>query len=207
MRIHVIIRKLTKSDALLIYFSRIAEIKSEFNRCLARVTDSKFFQFILEHKRPVALFLYITWLAGCGYWFYQLMIIDVKPKDNLGLVVTDSRDALAILFFGAIGSVFVLSFLFFIIKFIYNLFHNGIESFFSVRWHSLVRPASYLVILYFAFSFTGTIKSTGLTAYNQIAGLFHTSEQYNLILEKDIPDDLEKKLSSLLKMIEKDNQK
>ena len=189
---------------------RIHEIAAQFrftlNLYLAKVTDSKPFQFFLEHKRQVAIFLYTAWLLGCGYWLYQLMIIDVKPNANLGLVLTDSRDALVILFFGTLGSVFVLFFAWFMIKFIYNLFHDGIESFFSSRWHSLVKPASYLVVLCFAFSFTGTIKAAGLTAYNQIVELVHTSKQHNIIIEKEIPDDLEKKLSRLMNIIEKDGQ-
>jgi len=204
MRIEGIITKLTKIDALLKLHSWLADIKSACSLYLAKVTDSKLFQLILEHKRPVSLFLYFLWLAGCGFWLYQLMITDVKPKENFGLVLTDSRDALAILCFGALGAVFVLAAVVFLIKFIYNLFHDGMESFFSVRWHAIVRPASYLLVLCCAFSFTGTIKSTGLTAYNQIAGLFRTSQQHSIILEKDIPDDLEKKLSGLMKMIEKD---
>lgn len=206
MRIRGTFKKLLESDVLLKVISRIAKIKSKFNLYLAAVTDSKLFQLVLEYKRPLAIFLYTIWLAGCGYWFYQLMIIDVTPKDNLGLVVNDSRDALAILFFGTIGAVFVLLLALFIIKFMYNLFHNGIETFFSVRWHSLVRPASYLLILCFAFLFTGTVKATGLTAYNQVAGLFHISKQHNIIIEKEVPDNLEKKLSELMKMIEKDRQ-
>lgn len=206
MSIRGTIRKLLLVDALQKFLSRNADIKYKYNLYLAKITDSKPFQFILEHKRPVALLLYVMWLAGCAYWFYELMIIDAKPKDNLGFVVTDSRDALAILFFGALGSVFVLSFALFIIKFIYNLFHNGIESFFSNRWHSLVRPASYLVILCFAFSFTGPIKTAGLTGYNQVAELVHTSRQHTIIMDKETADDLERKLSGLLKTIRKDNQ-
>lgn len=206
MKLHGIFRKLTNTDALLKFFSGIAVIKSKCNLYLAKITDSKPFQFILEHIRPVALFLYVILLVGCGYWFYELMIIDAKPKYSLGLVVTDSRDALAILFFGALGSVFVISFALFIIKFIYNLFHNGIESFFSNRWHALVRPASYLVILCFAFSFTGPIKTAGLTGYNQVAELVHTSRQHTIIMDKETADDLERKLSGLMKTIQKDNQ-
>jgi hypothetical protein len=206
MRIHRAIRKLIKSDALLKFFSGYEGIKSEFNLYLAKITDSKPFQLIQEYKRPVALFLHIMWLAGFGYWCYHLMTISVRPKDNLGLVVTDSRDALAILFFGTLGVIFVLSFVFFIIKFIYNLFHEGIESLFSVRWHSLVKPVSYLVILCCAFSFTATIKATGLTAYNQIAELVHASQRHSLVVEKEMPDDLEKKLSSLIKILEKDGR-
>lgn len=210
MKINDIIKRLTNSDKRPQFLSHIRDINIEFHsklaRLIARLTDSKPFRLFIKYKKPVELFLYIMWLAGCGYWFYHLMITDVTPSDNLGLGVTDSRDALAILFFGTLGSVFVLFFVLFTIKFIYNLFHEGIESLFSVRWHSLVKPASYLVILCWAFSFTGTIKATGLAAYNQIAELFHTSQQHTLVVEKEIPEDLERKLSGLMKMIEKDEQ-
>jgi hypothetical protein len=92
------------------------------------------------------------------------------------------------------------------VKFLYNLYHDGIESLFSIRWHSLLKPAGYLVILYFVFPFTGTIKAAGLTAYNQIVELVHKSKQSSIVLEQEIPDDLEKKIPGLMKFIEKDGQ-
>jgi hypothetical protein len=59
-----------------------AQFRFTLNLYLAKVADSKPFQFCLEHKRPVTIFLYIVLLTGFGYWFYQLMIIDVKPDAN-----------------------------------------------------------------------------------------------------------------------------
>jgi hypothetical protein len=143
------------------------------------------------------------WIIGCCFWIYDLIFMDVSPGADMGMSINDSRDALAILFFGTIGSVFVSFFAFFIIKLTYNLFHDGVESFFSVKWHSLVKPVSYLVILYCAHSFTGAIKLAGMTAYNQVAGLIHTSRQNTLVIQKEAPADLEHKLNNLLKMIEK----
>lgn len=206
MRIQRMIIKLIKGDVLLKLFCMIADIKYKYNQYLAKVTDSKPFRLIDEYKRPIVFFLYLMWVAGCGYWVYQLMMVDAKPKDSLGLEMTDSRDALAILFFGTLFSVFVLFIAWFIIKFIYNLFHNGIESFFSVRWHSLVKPVSYLGILCLAFSFTGPIKAAGLTAYNQVAGLVHTSRRHTIVIDNETAGDIERKLSVLMKMIGKDNQ-
>ncbi len=210
MRINEWMKYFPKSDKLTQFFLRIADSYAEFCSELTllstRITDSKPFQLFIEYKRYIALVLYMIWLIGCGYWFYQLMIIDVKPKTDLGLILTDSRDALVILFFGAIGSIFVVFFVFFIIKLIYNLFHDGIESLFSVHWHSLVKPVCYLAILYVAFPFTGTIKVAGMTAYNQVAELIHTSRHRDIILEKEGPDDLEGKLNKLLKLIEKNKQ-
>lgn len=210
MRINEWMKYFPKSDKLTQIFLRGADIYAEFHSKLtlffARITDSKPVQLFIEYQRYIALSLYLIWLIGCGYWFYQLMIIDVKPKTNPGLILTDSRDALVILFFGAIGSIFVVFFVFFIIKLIYNLFRDGIESLFPVQWHLLVKPLCYLVILYVVFPFTGTIKVAGMTAYNQVAELIHTSRQRDIILEKEVPDDLEGKLNKLLKLVEKNKQ-
>ncbi|MEW6600985.1 MAG: hypothetical protein AB1499_08435 [Nitrospirota bacterium] len=206
MKIQWLTNKFAENDTMQKFFTWTEEIRSDFNLYLAKVTDSKFFQLIHRHKKSVAAVLNIIWIAGCGYWLYHMMNMDVKPKEDMGLVVTDSRDALTLLFFGALGFVFVLFFIFFVVKFVYNMFHDGIESCFSIRWHSIVKPVSYLMILYFVFPFTGTIKAAGLTAYNQVAGLLDTSLQHDLVIEKQIPDDLEKKLSGLMKLIEKDGQ-
>ena len=59
------------------------------------------------------------------------------------------------------------------------------------------------MILYCAHSFTGAIKLAGMTAYNQVPGLVHTSRQNTLVIQKEAPADLEHKLNNLLKMIEK----
>jgi hypothetical protein len=177
------------------------------SKFLARAGDSTPLRLFIEHKRQIALFLYITWLIGCGYWFYQLMIIDVKPKADPGLVLTDSRDALVLLFFGIIGFVFVAFFAFFAIKYIHNLFQGGIESLFSVRWHSVVKPVSYLVILYFSFSYIGTIKMAGLTAYSQVAEIVQKSKQHDVIIIKNNSEDVEEKVSGLLNLMDRKGQK
>ncbi|MBI4681790.1 MAG: hypothetical protein HY757_01615 [Nitrospirae bacterium] len=210
MRINEWMKYLPKSDKLTQFFLRIAgsyaAFCSKLTLLIARITDSKPFQLFIEYKRYIALSLYLIWLIGCGYWLYQLMIIDVKPGANLGLILTDSRDALVILFFGAIGSIFLIFFVFFIIKLIYNLFHDGIESHIPEQWHSLVKPVCYLVILYVAFPFTGTFKVAGMTTYNQVAELIHTSRHQDIIIEKAVTDDLEAKLNKLLKLVEKNKQ-
>jgi hypothetical protein len=183
--------------------STFERLCGECTLLLKKLEQLKPVHLLIEHKKHVSMFLYVMWIIGCCFWIYDLIFMDVSPGADMGMSINDSRDALAILFFGTIGSVFVSFFAFFIIKLTYNLFHDGVESFFSVKWHSLVKPVSYLVILYCAHSFTGAIKLAGMTAYNQVAGLIHTSRQNTLVIQKEAPADLEHKLNNLLKMIEK----
>ncbi len=178
------------------------ELHSRLDGLFCKLADSAACQFFIEHKRRIAMCLYMAWLICCGYWIYELVIIDVEPKKNLGLVLNDSRDALVILFFGILGLVFLFFVALFIIKLVYNLFHDGLESAFPSQWHSIVKPTAYMVLMYFAFSYTGTIKMAGLTAYNQVVEIVHTSKNQNLVIKKELPEDIEKKVNALFDFLE-----
>jgi hypothetical protein len=206
MKIKELIQFLPQSEKLSLFHSQLGQIYSRFSQVLSIVTDSAPFQFLVRHKSHIELILYILWLIGCGYWGYRLIVIDAKPQTTWGINISDSRDAMVYLFFGLIGSVFVLFFVYFILKLFYNLFHEGIQSLFPIPWYSIVKPVSYLVILYFIFPFTGNIKAAGLTAYNEVVKLVHTSKQHDIVIEKEIPVDIEEKLSDLLNAFEKDKQ-
>lgn len=174
--------------------------------CLARlrteVVESMPCRLLSEYKRQISIFLHVLWLVGCGLWAYEFMTLKVQPRENAGLVLSDSRDALVILFFGIMAAGFVIFAAFFVVKLIYNLFHEGMESLFPAKWHTIVRPVSYLTLLYFAFSFTGPIKVAGLTAYNQVAAIVQTSQQRDIIIRKEIPEDFERKLNELIRLID-----
>ncbi|UCD36045.1 MAG: hypothetical protein JSU90_04220 [Nitrospiraceae bacterium] len=164
------------------------------------------FRLLSEYMRQVSIFLHILWLIGCGFWAYEFMSLEVRPRENMGLVLSDSRDALVILFFGIMAAGFVIFAVFFVLKLIYNLFHDGVESLFPLKWHSIIKPSTYLVLLFFASSFTGPIKVAGLTAYNQVSAVVRTSQQRDIIIRKDIPEDFERQLSDLLRSIESRNK-
>ncbi len=182
----------SNNNKLFGFFHGILVVYHDINRFFFRIAESEIYQSFLNYRGHIALFLYLLWLAGCGYWFYQLIIIDVRPITDLDLGISDPRDAVVIVSFSIFGFVFVSMFVFYIIKFIYNLFHGGIYFFFPVQWYPLVKSVSYLVILCFAFSFTANIKVAGLTAYNQVLELVNISRQHDPVIEIDTSRILEK---------------
>lgn len=211
MTIKKLLELLPKCDRLKQMLSGAArvylEICAVLNPYISKAADSAPVQFIARHKGHISLGLYILWLAGCGYWVYQLIIIDVKPGVGWDLGINDSREALVYLFFGLLGSIFVLFFVLFTLKLVFNLFQDGFESIFPDQWHSVAKSTIYLLILFCAFSYTGSIKAAGLTAYNQIAEIVNTSKNQNVVLKKEVTvDDLEKKLNALMKMMEEERQ-
>ena len=96
---------------------------------------------------------------------------------NWMIITGDPREALAFLLFGAFGFVYILFFVIFIVKLIYNLFHEGMQSIISDKWYSFAKSISYLLLLGLAFSYTENIKAAGLTAYTQAAHIIQTSKQ------------------------------
>jgi hypothetical protein len=177
---------------------RVPAYKDRVFLFLSRLSDLKPVQWLVKHKEQIALFLYILWLAGCGYWFYQFLVIDVRPQTDWIFITDDTREAMVFVFFGSFGLVFVLAFVFFIVKLMYNLFHEGIQFLFPFQWFSLAKSISYLLVLGFAFIYIENIKVVGLTAYNQIDVIVHTSRQHD--------NEVEKNLNNLIRVIDKEKK-
>jgi hypothetical protein len=160
--------------------------------------DSVPVRWIFRYERNIALVFYMLWAAGCGYWIYWLVTIDTRPQVNL-LHFDEPRDALIILFFGTLGSAYVFFVAIFLLKFVFNLVHGGINALFPGRLHSLSKSASCLIALYFAFFYGENIKAAGLTAYTHVAHIVRTSRQHDEMIEKNITD-----LNELLKDLNKE---
>ena len=186
--------------------SRYEHLCSMVTLARKKIESTRAYDLFMGHKHRIAFVIYLFCFAGSGYWLYHMAILDVQPASDLRFVLKDSREALVILFFGVLGLAFLIFFVLFIIKFLYNLFEGGIETLFASQWHSIVKPLGYLIILYFAFSFTGTIKVAGLTAYYQVADLVRVSNQHDFIIKRDMSMDAEEKMSMLLKLMDRDEQ-
>jgi len=145
-------------------------------------------QFFTNYREHIALFLYILWIAGCGYWIYSFIIIEAYPLQYSFITITDPQDARVFLSFGIFGAFFVVLFSLFIVKFIINLLHGSISMILPARWFSFGRTVSYLILLSFAFTYIETAKAGWLTIYNRITELAGISEQYDEIVLKNISD-------------------
>ncbi len=179
------------------------QLCAELDPYISKAAESALVQFIARHMGRLSLCLYMVWLAGCGYWIYELIMLDVQLGAGWDLGISDSRDALVYLFFGLLGSIFVLFFVLFTAKLLYNLFQDGVESIFPDQWQSVARSTVYLAILMFAFSHTASIKAAGLSAFYQMSEIVDTSKNRSVIINKKVSvDDLEKKLNALMEMME-----
>ena len=145
--------------------------------------ESPPYQWFMEHKEHVAASLYIFWMAGCSFWVYKTVTTSVSAHTNVTLVTATPREALVYLFFGTFGLIFASLFACYILKFIYNLFHGGIHSLFSHQLHLLAKPVSYLILLYFAFVYTGPIKESGMKMYSHVAQLVHIAKQKEIAVK------------------------
>lgn len=161
-----------------------------------RITEARPVSMFIEHKEHVATFLYVLWLIGCGHWIYKVVTADAKPIMQWMIITNDPKDAMVFLYFGIFGVFYAALFAFMILKLIYNLFQSGIESFFSIRWYSIGKPLTYMLLLVFAFSYTSNIKAAGLTAYYQVSHMVNTSKKHEEMVEKSM-DNLKRLLHDL----------
>jgi len=171
------------------YLVQFLEKSGQFDqvdRVWTAVTDSRPVRMFIDHKEHIATFLYVLWLAGCGHWIYKVITADAKPIMEWMIITNDPKDAMVFLYFGIFGVFYVTLFAFMIIKLIYNLFQSGIESVFSIRWYSIGKPLTYMLLLAFAFSYTGNIKAAGLTAYYQVSHMVNTSKKHEAMVEKSM---------------------
>ncbi len=152
--------------------------------------------WINDHLHYIAWIFYALLIAGSGYWIYQLIIIDVQPQANLPFSTKDTKDALVIMVFGIFLAALVCIIGFFLLKFICNLFLDGINNIFPIRAHSLVKSISCLAILGVAFLFIGNVKATGLTAYKQVTEVLHVAQQHDEVTVENYKRkvELERKL-------------
>lgn len=169
-------------------YSVFLQRQSWLLRPLNNLKESVPVQLFITYRDQIALFFYILWIAGCGYWIYKFMIIKVRPLKYSFVTITDPQDARVFLSFGILGAVFIVLFSFFILKFIYNLFHGGIYKLLPTRWYSIGRSISYLIILSFAFTYIKHAKVAGLTIYNRVEELVDISEQYDEVVLKNLSD-------------------
>jgi hypothetical protein len=102
------------------------------------------------------------------------------------IITNDPKDAMVFLYFGIFGAFYVALFAFMIINLLYNLFQSGIESVFSIRWYSIGKPLTYMLLLAFAFLYTSNIKAAGLTAYYQVSHMVNTSKKHEAMVEKSM---------------------
>ncbi len=148
---------------------------------ISLIRDSRPYHWIMDHKEHIAAALYFSWMTGCCFWVYKIVTISIAAQTTIAPITTNPREANVYLFFGTFGLVFALLFIFYLFKFMYNIFHGGIQSLFSHRLHLFATPITYLILLYFAFSNAGTIKTSGMTMYNHVVQLVHTSKQKEII--------------------------
>jgi hypothetical protein len=160
--------------------------KSEWFSRLSGLADSVPIRWIIDNRERIALILYILWLAGCGYWIYEFILIEAGPRNDWIVTTNDTREALIFIVFGIFGCIFLSFLAFFLLKLIFNLYREGICSLFPTQWHSLIKPISYMILLCFAFEFLDDIKVIGLTAYEQVSHLLDTSGQHDEVIERNI---------------------
>jgi len=162
-----------------VQFDKLTQIRST-------ITESLPVKLLIHYREQLATFLYILWIAGCGHWIYKVITADAKPIMQWMIITNDPKDAIVFLYFGIFGAFYITLFAFMIIKLIYNLFQSGIESVFSIRWYSIGKPLTYMLLLAFAFSYTSNIKAAGLTAYYQVSHMVDTSKKHEAMVERSM---------------------
>jgi len=171
------------------------------HQVLVLIKESMPVQWVLIREERIASGLYYLWLAGCVYWVYQLSIVEATARSDWMYIIEDTREALTILFVGSFGLFYVVGIALFILKFIYNLFTEGIESLFPRQWHSVAKSFSYIIILGFSFLYIQNIKVAGLTAYDQVSQMVQTSDRH-VEMDEESFESLKQMLDIKGKLIE-----
>lgn len=161
------------------------------NRFVSSVKDSKPIRLLNKYYDNIALLLLAAWVGGAGYWLYRLAMANVNPQPDWRLLAIGTpknpKEAMALLFFGAIAGTFIFVASCFAIKFAYNLVWGAIEGIFPKRFYLLIRSIALLLLLYISFSWIKGIKRVWYSAYNQIEEIVLIARQNKVIIHVDIP--------------------
>ncbi len=145
--------------------------------------------FILCHRDNIASLLFILWIVCCGYWLYQITVVDVKLPEGYTHYkdLITPREAIVITFFGIFGLIYITVIAFYIIKFAINLIWGEIKNLFPKSWHSLVTSIALLILLLFSFPYIEKIKLAGLIAYNQVSEIVQKARKHTMYVSIDVP--------------------
>lgn len=160
--------------------------KNRISQLLHEAGDLGPVRWFLDHQRHIAWVMYVLLMAGGGYWVYHMSVIDARPQTDLIFSARDTRDALVYAVFGIFGIGAASLAFFFILKFIFNVFHEGIYNSFPAGSQPLVKAVCGLTILSLAFLYAGNIKAAGLTAYEQVTGIVHAARQHDDVAAQNV---------------------
>ncbi|MBC8412633.1 MAG: hypothetical protein ISR96_06235 [Nitrospira sp.] len=168
------------------------------NAYIKSINESAPLQLLVSKSKYIVYCINAVIALAAGYGIYLLLTLNVEPVKWNFLISPDKmggRDALVLLFFGIFILLFTGAIAFFAIKLVFNIIRDGIRERCATPWQPVVQSLCSLAFILITVSYTAEVKSTGLTAYNQISTMFTKSRNIE-------PEKVEIK-SKLLDMVEK----
>ena len=160
-------------------------------RFFSALKDSRPILLLNKYCDTIAALLLAVWAGGVGYWLYLFVMMDINPQPGWRLLAIEPpnnpKEAMVLLFFGAIAGIFAFVAFCFAIKFAYNMVWGSIEGIFPKRFYLLIRSVALLLLLCILFSCIKGIKKAGYSAYYQTEEIVLIARQNSVIIHVDSP--------------------
>ncbi|MBF0538517.1 MAG: hypothetical protein HQL03_09730 [Nitrospirae bacterium] len=149
--------------------------------------------WLAEYRSQITNIIFFLWLAVVVYWFYCFHTITVAPLRSAGLVVKNFQDnedggingraALAFIFWAATSGVFVVGFVIYAIKFIYNIAMGLIYGVVPIKVHKLVTPIVFLIAMWPCFTYQKEIKTAYVALYREGSDILKLASGFDIKID------------------------
>ncbi|KJU85754.1 membrane protein [Candidatus Magnetobacterium bavaricum] len=149
--------------------------------------------WLVEYKSQITTIIFFIWLAVVLYWFYRFNGVTVAPLKSTGVVVENlqdnddgsisSRAALAFIFWAATSGIFVVGFVVYALKFIYNILMGMIYGAVPTKVHKLVTPVMFLIAMWPCFSYQKEIKTAYVVLYREGSDIIRLASGFDMKVE------------------------
>ncbi|MBF0317928.1 MAG: hypothetical protein HQL04_07105 [Nitrospirae bacterium] len=149
--------------------------------------------WLANYKGQITNIVFLIWLVVVVYWFYCFNDVAVAPLKSTGVVVKNfqdnddgsinSRAALAFIFWAATSGIFVVGFVIYAIKFIYNILMGVIYGAVPTRVHKLVTPVMFLIAMWPCFKYQQEIKTAYVVLYREAGDIVRLAAGFDMKME------------------------
>ncbi|KJU83206.1 membrane protein [Candidatus Magnetobacterium bavaricum] len=153
----------------------------------------QYLDWLVEYKCQITNIVFFIWLGVVVYWFYCFNSVTVAPLRVTGVVVENfqdsddssinSRAALAFILWAATSGIFVVGFVIYALKFIYNILMDMIYGAVPTKVHKLVTPVMFLITMWPCFSYQREIKTAYVVLYREGSDIVRLASGFDMKVE------------------------
>ncbi|MBV6341361.1 hypothetical protein [Candidatus Magnetobacterium casense] len=152
-----------------------------------------YLDWLAEYRSQITTIVFFIWLSVVVYWFYCFQFTVADPIKATGVFVENFQDsddgsinaraALVFVFWAATSGIFVVGFVIYAVKFIYNILMGVIYGAVPTKVHKLVTPIVFLIAMWPCFRYQEQIKTAYVVLYREGSDIVRLAGGFDLKID------------------------